>query len=234
MMQNDAWTMKIFSEHMEAITAGGAQVTVSTRNPNHVWISMGYLEAIPEYLTSTTDLRAGDGVVYAPGVFSWLMPVPFTDTYMHRGADWDLTGAMATAGSAVLGFAEKAANSQVRALAKLQSVSNSLGWGLDYTNAMGKMNALGTGLKVTGNVLGGLNLMISFYQFANAPTIGDKAEYGFDGFMSGIGLVPNAATIGLSSFWSFGGKQLHWNHVNTAVMPAVGMNMPAYSYLPFK
>jgi hypothetical protein len=140
----------------------------------------------------------------------------------------------ATAGSLFMGFAEKAANSQVRALAKLQSVSNSFGWGLDYTKAMGKMNAIGTGLKVAGSALGLVSLTVSAIQFGNATTIGDKAEYGFDGFMSGIGLVPNAATIGLSSFWSFGGKQLHWNHVNTAVMPAVGMNMPAYSYLPFK
>ncbi|KAA6302466.1 MAG: hypothetical protein EZS26_001298 [Candidatus Ordinivivax streblomastigis] len=49
----------------------------------------------------------------------------------------------------------------------------------------------------------------------------------------GMGFLPGAGTA-VSIFWSFGGKQLHWNHVKEVAMPAIEMGLPPYSYLPFK
>ncbi|MDR0863809.1 MAG: RHS repeat-associated core domain-containing protein, partial [Candidatus Symbiothrix sp.] len=92
---------------------------------------------------------------------------------------------------------------------------------------------LGSGFKWLGRATGALSIGISANQFRNATTIEGKSEYATDVFMGGIGFVPGVGTA-VSLFWSFGGKQLHWNHVNEVVVPAIQMEMPPYSYLPYK
>jgi RHS repeat-associated protein len=111
----------------------------------------------------------------------------------------------------------------------------SMNWGGNgYTG--GKLqfaNNLGSSLKFGGYALGGISILNSGYQFNQSTTIEGRVEHGLDMFMGGMGFVPGAGTA-VSAFWSFGGKQLHWNHVNDVVMPAIQMGLPPYSYLPFK
>jgi hypothetical protein len=107
------------------------------------------------------------------------------------------------------------------------------GWKGNQYMTPAAMSKLGTGIKFLGTLAGIGSIVVSGIQFRQSTTLEGKIEYGLDGIMGGLGFVPVAGTA-VSLFWSFGGEQLHWNHIRNHVMPAVQMGLPPYSYLPFK
>ncbi|MEA4918878.1 hypothetical protein [Proteiniphilum sp.] len=75
---------------------------------------------------------------------------------------------------------------------------------------------------------------ISGVQFFHANTLEGKLEHGLDVFMGGMGFVPVVGS-GISLYWSFGGKQLHYKWVDGVLVPQMEMGilgLPAT--MPFK
>jgi hypothetical protein len=95
------------------------------------------------------------------------------------------------------------------------------------------MSNLGKVVQRVGKVAGFASIAVYGAQFFQGTSMEGRMEHGLDAFMGGLGYVPGAGTA-ISLFWSFGGKELHWNHINNHVMPAIQMELPPYSYLPFK
>lgn len=54
-----------------------------------------------------------------------------------------------------------------------------------------------------------------------------RFEHGFDIFMGGVGFIPGAGT-GMSLFWSFGGKSLHYKWVDAVLVPQIEMGIHYY------
>ena len=61
------------------------------------------------------------------------------------------------------------------------------------------------------------------------------APDGLDVFMGGMSFVP-VAGIGISLYWSLGGKKLHYMYVNKVLIPQIqmGINPGLCVYQPFK
>ena len=75
----------------------------------------------------------------------------------------------------------------------------------------------------------------SAYQFMHASTLEGKVEHGLDIFMGGVGFVPGIGT-GVSLYWSFGGKDLHYMYVERVLIPQIkmGINPGLPVYQTFK
>ena len=97
------------------------------------------------------------------------------------------------------------------------------------------ISKIGKGMGSFGKILGFFGTLTSAYQFKQASSLEGKFEHGLDVFMGGIGFVPVAGT-GISLYWSFGGKKLHYMYVNKVLIPQIemGINPGLPTYQPFK
>ena len=76
---------------------------------------------------------------------------------------------------------------------------------------------------------------IAVSQFWNANTIEEQVVSGLDLLIDGVGYFPVIGT-GVSLYWNFGGKQLHYMYVNKGLIPQIkmGINPGLPVYQPFK
>ena len=97
------------------------------------------------------------------------------------------------------------------------------------------VSKLGKGVDYFGKTLGIIGMSASGFQFMQASTLEGKVEHGLDFFMGAIGFVPDIG-IGISLYWSFGGKELHYMYVERVLIPQVkmGINPGLPVYQPFK
>jgi RHS repeat-associated protein len=107
------------------------------------------------------------------------------------------------------------------------------GWTGNQWVTPNSMSNLGKVVGWASRAAGVLSIGISVNTFLQSTTIENKVKHGLDAFMGELGYVPVAGTA-ISVFWNLGGKQLHWNHIENYVMPAIQMELPPYSYMPFK
>ncbi len=109
------------------------------------------------------------------------------------------------------------------------------GWKGNQWVTPNSVSKIGKGIGHFGKFLGGLGVLASAYQFRQASTLEGKLEHGLDTFMGGMGFVPVVGT-GISLYWSFGGKKLHYKWVNGVLMPQMemGVNPGLPAYQPFK
>ena len=86
-----------------------------------------------------------------------------------------------------------------------------------------------------GKIAGLADIGMSLSQFIKASTLEGRIEHGLDVFMGGMGFVP-VAGIGISLYWSLGGKKLHYMYVNKVLIPQIqmGINPGLCVYQPFK
>lgn len=108
------------------------------------------------------------------------------------------------------------------------------GWKGNQWVTPSSISNLGKVIQRAGRVAGYAGVFISGSQFIQASTIESKLEHGFDAFMGGMGFVPVVGP-GISLYWGFGGKQLHYNWVDKVLMPQMQMGIHYYpSVQPFK
>jgi RHS repeat-associated protein len=93
------------------------------------------------------------------------------------------------------------------------------------------LSKVGTGMKILGNLAGAAGIFVSGIQSFQSPTFTGKLEYGLDAFMGGIGFVPVVGT-GVSLFWGFGGKKLHYQTIQNQIKLGLNPGLPALQ--PFK
>ncbi len=109
------------------------------------------------------------------------------------------------------------------------------GWAGNLWVTPTKVADLASGVALVGRITGVLSTLVSGYQYSQATNIGDKAEHGLDVFMGGVGFVPVLGT-GVSLYWTFGGKKLHYTWVDRVLLPQMKMSvnpgLPALQ--PFK
>ena len=75
----------------------------------------------------------------------------------------------------------------------------------------------------------------SSYGFINATNDRERLENGLDMFMEVIGFIKHPATIGLSTFWSLGGKELFWLYNDNVISLQVELEIVGLpSTMPFK
>ena len=94
---------------------------------------------------------------------------------------------------------------------------------------------LGKVVQRAGEIAGLAGIGMSLNQFIKVSTLEGKIEHGLDVFMGGMGFVP-VAEIGISLYWSLGGKKLHYMYVNKVLIPQIqmGINPGLCVYQPFK
>jgi RHS repeat-associated protein len=108
------------------------------------------------------------------------------------------------------------------------------GWKGNQWVTPNSISSLGKVVQRAGKVAGYAGIFISGIQFMQASTLEGRLEHGLDTFMGGMGFVPVVGT-GISLYWSFGGKQLHYKWVDGVLMPQMEMGiigLPAT--MPFK
>lgn len=83
--------------------------------------------------------------------------------------------------------------------------------------------------------MGAIGIVTSGYQFYSAETLDKKVEYGFDILIGSLGFIKGVGT-GVSLYWSFGGKELHYMYVERVLITQVqmGINPGLPVYQPFK
>ena len=108
------------------------------------------------------------------------------------------------------------------------------GWKGNQWVTPSSISKIGKGVGHFGKLLGGFGVLASAYQFREASTFEGKLEHGLDVFMGGMSFVPVIGTG--ASYWSFGGKQLHYKWVNGVLIPQIemGINPGLPVYQPFK
>lgn len=109
------------------------------------------------------------------------------------------------------------------------------GWKGNQWITTNSISNLGKVVQRAGKLAGYAGIFISGIQFMQAPTLEGKLEHGFDTFIGGIGFFPVVGT-GISLYWSFGGKKLHYMYVNKVLIPQIEMGInPGYpAYQSFK
>lgn len=109
------------------------------------------------------------------------------------------------------------------------------GWKGNQWVTTNSISRIGKGVGYFGKMLGGLGTLASAYQFRQASTLEGQFEHGLDVFMGGIGFFPVVGT-GVSLYWPFGGKKIHYMYVNKVLMPQIkmGINPGLPAYQPFK
>ena len=109
------------------------------------------------------------------------------------------------------------------------------GWKGNQWITPNSVSKIGKGIGNFGKILGGLGVITSAYQFRQASTLEGKLEHGLDALVGGMSFVP-VAGIGVSLYWSLGGKKLHYMYVNKVLIPQIemGINPGLPIYQPFK
>ena len=109
------------------------------------------------------------------------------------------------------------------------------GWKGNQWVTPNSVSNLGKVVQRAGKIAGLAGIGMSLNQFIKASTLEGRIEHGLDVFMGGMGFVP-VAGIGISLYWSLGGKKLHYMYVNKVLVPQIqmGINPVLCVYQPFK
>ena len=108
------------------------------------------------------------------------------------------------------------------------------GWKGNQWVTPNSMSNLGKVVERAGKFAGYAGIFISGIQFMQASTLEGRLEHGLDAFMGGVAFVPVVGT-GMSLYWSFGGKQLHYKWVDRVLMPQIEMGIVGLpATMPFK
>ena len=87
-----------------------------------------------------------------------------------------------------------------------------------------------------GRILGSIGVIVSIYQYKNAPSIDGQIGYGLDALFGLAGVVA-PELFGLpSTIWFLGGKQATFWYTQTTIVPMIeqGFNPGLMEYQPFK
>ncbi len=92
------------------------------------------------------------------------------------------------------------------------------GWSGNQWIKTTKISNIGKYWRTGGDLFGVFGIVASGYKFNFAGTLDEKVEYGFDMLIGSLGFIKGIGT-GISLYWTFGGKELHYMYVERVLIP---------------
>jgi len=157
-----------------------------------------------------------------------------SEYFTNKGMEHDnISGSILDYSSLIFAGATNVLDKSHKYLESLQNVSGRYSLGLNYSNGIDKLGKLTALTKFGGVFLSTGSLSFSTYKFLNTKEFNKESEYFMDMFVGGVGFAPGVGT-GISFYWTFGGKNLHWEWTNKVLQPQLELGVPAYTIFPTK
>ena len=201
------------------------------------WTNIGenYIKENFGLITLYTQGKDKDGNLYKQSSEYYLDDESSMADLRAKVADLSSKGSAIAGG---IGFLAKKSNATFRLTNSKGSWNPKFykaGWRGNQWVTPYSVSKLSNGVDFFGKTLGIIGVSASAYQFMHASTLEGKVEHGLDIFMGGVGFVPGIGT-GVSLYWSFGGKDLHYMYVERVLIPQIkmGINPGLPVYQTFK